>query len=292
MKSFIFSLLICLTCFTSTAQDAQLLVTPAWLKENQNDPKLVILQVSFLKFEYDKEHIAGAHYLWPEWLAPNSPYGAYNAPDVKIATDLLRGYGINNDSKVVLVYIRNEVPAAARMFLTLENLGLRGRVHFLNGGLEAWKKDGYSVTTEIPSVKKGTFVAVPSNLIVDKNYVLHTLQNNRGVVVDARMKNFYDGDPVGNPRNGHITGAKNIPFPDLLDAGNFNMFKPSNELLPLFEPVVPDKKKEIVTYCFIGQTASVVYMAGRILGYDMKLYDGSLQEWSRLDYLPMEETRK
>jgi hypothetical protein len=21
--------------------------------------------------------------LWPEWLAPNSPYGSYNVPDVK-----------------------------------------------------------------------------------------------------------------------------------------------------------------------------------------------------------------
>jgi len=44
----------------------------------------------------------------------------------------------------------------------------------------------------------------------------------------------------------------------------------------------------MVTYCFIGQTASVVYMAGRILGYPMKLYDGSLQEWSRIKELPME----
>jgi thiosulfate/3-mercaptopyruvate sulfurtransferase len=33
-------------------------------------------------------------------------------------------------------------------------------------------------------------------------------------------------------------------------------------------------------------------MAGRILGYEMKLYDGSLQEWSRLEHLPMEKTKK
>jgi len=273
------------------AQDQNLLVTPQWLNENTKDPKLVILQVSFLKFEYDKEHIADAHFLWPEWLAPNSPYGNYNAPDPKTATELLRSYGINNDSKIVLCHTRNEVPATARMFLTLENLGLRGQVYFLNGGLEAWKKEGFVVTSTKPFVKKGNFKASPSNLLVDKDYVLKTLKSSDALVVDARMKNFYDGDPTGNPRNGHIAGAKNIQYPDLLDATNFNMFKPSTALQEYFTPIA-DKNKELVTYCFIGQTASVVYMAGRMLGYDMKLYDGSMQEWSRIEELPMEETKK
>lgn len=64
------------------------------------------------------------------------------------------------------------------------------------------------------------------------------------------------------------------------------------ELQSYFQPVVPDAQKEIVAYCFIGQTASVVYMAGRLLGYRMRLYDASLQEWSRRPELPMEKTPK
>jgi thiosulfate/3-mercaptopyruvate sulfurtransferase len=75
----------------------------------------------------------------------------------------------------------------------------------------------------------------------------------------------------------------------MVDANN--MFKPVDQLQSYFTPVA-DKSKEIVAYCFIGQTASVVYMAGRMLGYNMKLYDASLQEWSRLDNLPMESTKK
>ena len=98
------------------------------------------------------------------------------------------------------------------------------------------------------------------------------------------MKHFYDGETTGNPRDGHITGAKNIPYTDMVDSTNH--FKPKNELAEYFKGVAtPDK--ELVTYCFIGQTASVVYMAGRLLGFNMKLYDGSLQEWSRIDALPM-----
>lgn len=291
MKTLFTSLLLFVGMITS-AQDNNLLVTPEWVKNKMADPNLVVLQVSLLKYEYDKEHIPNAHFLWPGWLAPDSPYGNYNAPDPKEATKLLQAYGITKSSTIVLSYMRNDVPATARMFLTLENLGLRGKVYLLNGGLEAWKKAGYEVSNQVVLAKKGDFKISPSNVLVDKNYVLEKLQSPDAIIIDARVKNFYDGAPSGNPRNGHIKGAKNIAYPDLLDGDNFNAFKSTDVLQGYFSAVVPDKSKELVSYCFTGQTASVVYMAGRILGYNIKLYDGSMQEWSRLEELPMEESQK
>jgi thiosulfate/3-mercaptopyruvate sulfurtransferase len=290
MKLF-FSALFVVTSLVSFAQETSILVTPKWLNDHKQDPKLVILHVSFLQYDYDKEHIPGARYLWPEWLAPNTPYGAYNMPDIKTATQLLQNYGISNDSYIVICHVRNEVSPSARMFLTLENMGLKGKVLFLNGGLEAWKTEGYPVTKELPVVKKGNVVIKADNLLVDKDYVLKTMNSDKGVIVDARAKEYYDGAPVGNPRDGHIKGALNIYYQNMLDPKTY-VFKTVDSLSYYFSPVVPDKKKEIVTYCFIGQTASVVYMSGRILGYDMKLYDGSMQEWSRIDELPMETTKK
>lgn len=282
-------LLFCLS-LKAGAEDKPILVSAQWLKEHLQDPAVIVLQTSFLKFDYDREHIEGARYLWPGWLAPDSPDGAYNAPDPQKATELLRELGISNNSHIVLCHIRNEVSLTARMFLTLEHLGMAGKVSFLNGGLDAWKREGYPVTKQAPVVKKGNISVHPgAPLLVDKSYVLKTLQSAGGVVVDARMQRFYDGEPTGNPRDGHITGAKNIPYTEMIDQSN--MFKPLDQLQAYFTPVA-SKEKELVTYCFIGQTASVVYMAGRMLGYNMKLYDGSLQEWSRLEELPMEKTQK
>jgi len=290
MKKISSLLFLVIVLSSARAQDSDILVTPQWLNDHLKDPNLVLLQVTFLQFEYDNGHIPGARYLWPAKLAPDTPYGNYNAPDPKSATETLQQLGISNDSKIVLYHVRNDVSVTARMFLTLEYLGLRGQVSFLNGGMDAWRKAGFAVTKEIPEVKKGKFKVNPGTQLVDKDYVLKTLNTSSGEVVDARMQRFYDGEATGNPRDGHITGAKNIPYTEMLDASN--MFKPTDQLQAYFTPVVPDKKKEIVTYCFIGQTASVVYMAGRILGYDVKLYDGSLQEWSRIDTLPMEVTKK
>lgn len=262
-----------------------------WVKEHLNDPTLVILQVNFMRYDYDKEHIAGAQFLWPDWLAADSPEGSFNAPDQKTGTKVLQHLGVSKNSKVVLCHTRNEVSVTARMFLTLEYLGLRGQVYFLNGGLEAWKREGYPITKEAPKpVKKGNFKAHPGDEIVDKDYVLHALQTPAAAaVVDARMKRFYDGESTGNPRDGHITGAFNIPYTEMVDS--MNVFKPAAQLESYFTPVAKDKSKELVTYCFIGQTASVVYLAGRLLGYRMKLYDGSMQEWSRREELPMEKTK-
>lgn len=280
---------LALVSFACFAQDKPILVTAQWLNEHKQDPGLVILQVGPLQFDYDKEHIPGAHYLWPGWLAPDSPQGAMNMPDPKAATTLLQGWGINNGSHVVVVHMRNEVSASARMFLMLENFGLKGNVSFLNGGLEAWKKEGYPVTKDVPVAKKGNFVVKPGSLVVDRNYVLKTIDSDKGVVVDARAKNWYDGDATGNPRDGHIKNAKNIPYQDMIDQTTYT-FKTVDQLQGFWSPVLPEKNKEVVTYCFIGQTASVIYMSGRILGYDMKLYDGSMQEWSRIDELPMEKS--
>jgi thiosulfate/3-mercaptopyruvate sulfurtransferase len=285
-KLLLFALLCCLNTVIS-AQDKPILIDAPWLKEHLKDPNLVILQVNFLKMDYDKEHIAGARYLWPELLTPNTPEGNYNVPDLKKANEVLQNLGVNQNSHIIICHVRNEVSVTARIFLTLEHLGMRGQVSFLNGGLDAWKKEGYPVTKDVPVVKPGNFKAKAGSLIVDKNYVLKTLQSEKGIVVDARMQRFYDGEPTGNPRDGHITGAKNIPFTEMVNTQN--KFKSLDSLQTYFTPVAT-KEKELVTYCFIGQTASVVYMAGRILGYEMKLYDGSLQEWSRLDELPMEKT--
>lgn len=277
--------------FTAIIASAQhpVLVTAQWLNEHKSDPNLVVLQVSFMKYEYDQTHIPGAQFLWPESLAPNSPYGSYNAPDIKKATEVVRGFGINNDSHIVIYYVRNELPAAARMFLTLEHFGLGGKVSMLNGGMDAWKKEGFTTNAEVPVVKKGNVKLTAGNLLVDKAYVLKTLKSDNAKVVDARLQRFYDGEPTGNPRDGHIAGAGNIPYTELTDASN--MLKTDAELEKYFQPVA-SKDKELVAYCFIGQTASVVYLAGRELGYRMKLYDGSMQEWSRLENLPMETTKK
>lgn len=290
MKNIGLTILLSLFFFITKAQQP-VIVSPQWLNENLKDPDLVILYTGFvIKADYDKEHIEGSRFLWPDWLAFDKPEGSMYAPDEKAATKVLQDLGINKNSKIVVSHRGGDVTIAARMFMTLEHFGLRGKVSFLNGGIEAWKKAGYSLTNKPAEFKKGNYVATVTGTLVDKDYVLNALNTKASEVVDARAKRWYDGDPTGNPRDGHITGALNIPFPDMIDSTN--SIKPASILEKNFTTVVPDKNKEVVVYCFIGQTACVDYLVGRSLGYSMKVYDGSMQEWSRIPELPMEKIKK
>ncbi|MFN0188747.1 MAG: sulfurtransferase [Bacteroidia bacterium] len=276
----------------SFAQAQQpVIVSPQWLSENLKNPNLVILYTGYaIKLDFDKEHIEGSRFLWPDWLAFDTPEENMVAADAKAATKILQDLGINKNSMTVICHKGNDVAIAARMFLSLENYGLKGKVSFLSGGIEAWKKAGFPVTNQSTEISKGNYVASENGLLVDKEYVQQALQSSSSEVVDARMKRWYDGDPTGNPRDGHITGAKNIPYPNMMDSTN--TFKEADVLKNNFSSVVPDIEKEIIVYCFIGQTASVDYLVGRHLGYKVKLYEGSMQEWSRIPELPMEKTKK
>jgi len=44
----------------------------------------------------------------------------------------------------------------------------------------------------------------------------------------------------------------------------------------------------VVSYCHIGQQASLIYFVARYLGYDARLFDGSWEDWSRHADLPAE----
>jgi 3-mercaptopyruvate sulfurtransferase SseA len=65
-KNILVVVVFSLVAFTTKAQNV--IVSPQWLNDNMSDPDLVIVQPSFLKLDYDNEHIKGARYLWPDWL--------------------------------------------------------------------------------------------------------------------------------------------------------------------------------------------------------------------------------
>lgn len=261
-----------------------LLVTTSWLAEHLTDRGLIIFHIGDQASRpvYDAAHIPGAQFLGPltEFSTPRVQ-GALTLelPSAETLDSIFEAKGISNDSRVVLYWAQEYYSPTSRALFTLEYAGLAGRVSILDGGLEAWQKEGRPVTTEVPTVAKGNFtVHLNPALVANAEYVKAHLDDRKVRIVDARDTVFYQGTGRNPQSNGHIPGAAHIFFGTMVDS--------SRMLAPVvlkreFTAAGITEGQTVVTYCHIGQQATLVWFAARLLGYDAKLYDGSFQDWTR-----------
>ncbi len=261
------------------------IVEAAWLAEHRTEPNLVILHVGHSRAPYDSAHIAGARYLdWAQYTATRGGI-AVELPEADSLAALFGGLGIGDESRVV---IYGDVLAAARLWFTLDWLGHGDGSAVLDGGLESWKTSGLPVTVEAPGAAvRGKFVARPNpDRVVDADWVRTRLESEGTILVDARNGEEFRGDKLedGVARAGHIPGARNLDWTETLTNGRYQSF---DEVRGLFARAGIAPKGEFVTYCRTGTRAAVLYLLARALGYQTRMYDGSMVDWSRRPDLPV-----
>jgi thiosulfate/3-mercaptopyruvate sulfurtransferase len=146
--------------------------------------------------------------------------------------------------------------------------------------MPAWIKAGNPVTADLRKPSKGSLEVKTRELVAKQAELVDAVLNNKPIaIIDARASKYYSGADKGSmPRAGRIPNAQNIPYTSFVDSDN--MFKSLSELEKLFSKAGVKKENPVVTYCHIGQQASLAYFAARMLGYKVRIYDGSFQEWS------------
>lgn len=257
-------------------------VSTQWLAEHLNDKDIIVLQVGFTRNEYKYGHIPTARFLWFNSLAPSTHDFSTEMPSLPDAKNVLEQLGINNSSKIIVVFAGQNVATTMRMLLALTYFGFGDHIALLDGGLEMWKLEGRTVSRETPEVKRTILsVKIVSDVITDADWIKQNLSNPRVTIVDARTKNFYDGNGGGIARQGHIKGAKSVVFNTVMDSTN--KIKSAAELQKLFDSAGVAKGTTVVTYCHVGQQATLVYYVAKYLGYDAKVYDGSFEDWNMRD---------
>jgi thiosulfate/3-mercaptopyruvate sulfurtransferase len=267
-------------------QGASMIVTPAWLAAHLDDPNLIVFHVGSSKRDYAKAHIPGARFLWTMSLSTTTEDLTLELPPAEQADSVLKNLGVSEGVRIVLCFGSGNVTPTTRVFLTLDYLGLAGKVSLLDGGLDAWKSEGRPVTAESAKHSKGTYVPrTHPEVVVNADWVAAHLNDKSVAIVDARGAQFYQGHGGGMPRAGHIPGAINIQFSSLVDSTN--RLKSKEELVKLFDAAGVKPGVTVVPYCHIGQQASLVYFVARYLGYEARLYDGSFEDWSSRDDLPV-----
>lgn len=293
MRCFTVALVILVT-FTSTgcseettSEEPGILVSTEWLQHHLNDPDLVLLH-SGTSGLFDSVHIPGARLISPREFTMNTELNRNEMPPADSIVVLLREAGVNTDSKIVLYHEDiGLLNRTARVFLTLDHLGLGEQTRVLNGGLTAWTKDG-NETTDMPTdfLPGKLEISEVREVFVSAEDLDSQRWSNKVVVIDARSDEEYYGtsgfeevEDVG----GHIEGAYLLSYLEITYDESPYLFKSDSEMAALFRRSGMDPGKLTLIYCNSGIKGSLNYLAARHLGYPALLYDGSYDEWVTLD---------
>ena len=268
-----------------------LLLSAAELRDRLTRDDVVVLHVGE-PADYNAGHIPAARFLPYDAISQRRGGLVLEMPPAVVLDSVFESLGVSDGSRIVLYWSKDWYSPTTRVFLTLDYLGLGERTSILDGGFAAWKAVGGPVTTEVPTPTRGRLTRRPrSDVIVDAAAVRSALGDARVAIIDARDPRFYAGQTTGmHVREGHVPGARNLPFNTLIDEAG--RFKPRQTLEKMLDAAGATSGKRVISYCHIGQQASVVYFAARLLGRDVRLYDGSWDEWSRLSELPIETGRR
>jgi thiosulfate/3-mercaptopyruvate sulfurtransferase len=267
-----------------------MLVSGSWVASHLHDPDLVILSIGDQK-EFDENHIPGALYL--DYMSTHTMGGEHALTlELSPMPELVENFsklGVSNNSRIVLYMTNAQWSVVTRVFWTLDAMGLASRTSILDGGFPAWKADGRAISKDVRTPAPGKLSVCPqTDVIATTEYVHENIRHPGVAIVDARVPDFYSGARAGNgKRPGHIPGATNLPFDTLVDEKG--KLKSPDVLQSMLKNAGIKQGDRVVSYCHIGQQATVVYFVARYLGYDARMYDGSWEDWSAHQDLPAEK---
>lgn len=267
-------------------------VSSDWVATHAKDSNLRILDVRTNPLDYITGHVPGAVNIADStFRGPNGflPVQYWNTE--KLGT-LFSEAGVSNNSKVLVYSDGRDILGATMVAYLLERSGVRD-IAVLNGGYAGYKASGAAVTKEFPRYKPTKFALRDNPSIRVSLSDVKNLIGKPGVVfIDPRPPELFRGEKDVWIRNGHIPGARNIPWPTFTQADNPqenlknpHQLKPLDEIRKLLAERNIKPTDNIIVSCSTGREATLQYVVLKhLLGYPkVRVYEGSWTEYSTTD---------
>lgn len=266
--------------------DLPLIVEPADLEPRLGEPDLLVVDLC-KSSTYLQYHLPGAvHLEYGDIVASRHPVnGLLPAPE--LLAQLFSRLGVGPDTRVV-AYDDEGGGHASRLIWTLNALG-HWAVSLLNGGLYAWANEGHRLESGNVRPRPAEFVAnYDPQPVADREFILARLDSPELALVDARSPSEYTGERRFSARGGHIPGAVNWDWVELMDRQRNLRLRPEEDLRRALAGFGVTPEQTLVTYCQSQHRASLTYVALRALGFTkVKGYPGSWSDWGNRDDTPI-----
>ncbi len=274
------------------------LVSVGWLASHMKQKNLVVLDVSDFT-HYEQHHIPGAVRAFGPWQVMSADFVGFMMPGQDQLVKMLRTFGVNNGSMVVVYDEGNTASDTAKSARALWTLHVLGHAHvaILNGGFSAWDRAGKKVTTQDVAPVYGNFTAKPvPALVATLKEVKKKIGSKKVVFLDNRGADEYFGQEKRSyiKRFGHLPGALLWPAKYMTNAGvdfspSFFMNVKALRKMAKGVGIPADKNVEIITYSNQGLSAAMgYYVLHDLLGYrNVKLYDGSILQAAAVKAVPL-----
>jgi thiosulfate/3-mercaptopyruvate sulfurtransferase len=233
-------------------------------------------------------HLQGSILIKPSELVSGTKPAIGKLPSKEHLDALFSRIGLGTEKHIV-AYDDEGSGWAGRLLWTLDVVGHKS-YSLLNGGQISWNRSGFTLTTEITENVPSSFDAIiDRSYIADMEEVLASIEDDGIIVWDARAKEEYEGSKITAGKNGHIPGAVNFDWIDLMDRGNNLRLRPIELLKEELEELGITPNKKIITHCQTHHRSGLAYFVGKLLGLNIKAYDGSWSEWGNHPDTPVEQ---
>ncbi|BFM13012.1 hypothetical protein R50072_31650 [Simiduia litorea] len=261
-----------------------LIIEPAQLEQELSNPKLLLIDLCNEQ-TYRAGHIPNAHSVLPQEIMAGTPPAVGKQPDEARLTALFSRLGLTAEHHVV-VYDDEGGGWAGRMIWLLDVIGHQ-KYSYLNGGLLAWKAANFPLTEHLPSPQAAPFkLHVNHQFSVDIDDILAELGSKDFVVWDARSPAEYCGEKVFAQKAGHIPGAINCEWTQLMDQQR--QLRIRDDAKAVLASLGIDRSKTIVTHCQTHHRSGFTYLVGKTLGFSIRAYPGSWSEWGNHPNTPVD----